>query len=161
MAEKEKIVTINLRKIFEKPATKRANSAIYTLKKAVRKETKNDNIKISNGVNEALWARGLFKGIRKIKVRIIDGKEVRVYLPDEKIEIKEEKKNKGKKSKIEEKIDEMKKKTETPKEEKENAEKGTVETKKYSEEKKTEDKKTEKSENTASNPPDEIGEEKK
>ena len=52
---KEKIITINLRKVFEKPATKRTKSALFLIKKAVKKETRKEKIKISNMVNEEIW----------------------------------------------------------------------------------------------------------
>ncbi len=85
----EKTITINLVKAFGKPKTKRAKSALHFLKNAVTKETRIKNIKISNGVNEAVWSRGLFNCPRKITVKIIIEKEnARVYLPDEKIEDK-------------------------------------------------------------------------
>ncbi len=99
---KEKIITINLRKAFEKPTTKRAKSALYALKKAVRKETKKDNIKISNKVNEELWKNGLFKSLRKITVKVVPEKDIiRVLMPNEKIEVKKEEKPKTIKDRIE------------------------------------------------------------
>jgi len=94
---KEKIITVNLRKVFDKPVTKRAKSALFVIKEAVRKETRAENIKISNLVNETVWERGLFKAPRKITVKVIPGKDgVNVYLPDEKVKAKEEKKDKPK-----------------------------------------------------------------
>jgi ribosomal protein L31E len=102
---KEKMITINLRRVFDKPSTKRAKSALFILKKAVRKETRMDNIKISNQVNEELWQNGLFKSIRKITVKVIPDKEfIRVLMPKEKFVVKEEKKEKkGLKEKLDEK----------------------------------------------------------
>jgi ribosomal protein L31E len=80
---KEKIITINLRKTFNKPVTKRAKSAQHFLKKAVTKETRIEQIKISNGVNETLWERGMYNCPRRITVKIIADKNIaRVYLPD-------------------------------------------------------------------------------
>lgn len=106
--EKEKTITVNLRKVFDKPATKRAKSALFALKKAVKKETRKDNIKISNKVNEALWQRGLFKSLRKITVKVTIDKDAKVYMPDEKIIVKEEKKTpKTIKEKVTEKKEEI------------------------------------------------------
>ena len=111
--KKEKTITINFRKVFEKPMTKRAKSALFVLKSAVKKETRKDNIKISNKVNEALWNRGLFKSLRKITVKIVIDKDTRVYLPDEKIIQKEEKQAKTLKEKVESKKEETNKETKT------------------------------------------------
>lgn len=85
----EKTITVNLVKTFAKPKTKRAKSALHFLKQAVTKETRMEKVKISNGVNETMWERGLFNCPRKITVKIILEKdEARVYLPEEKIENK-------------------------------------------------------------------------
>ena len=90
---KEKTITVNLTKVFEKPVTKRAKSALFALKNAIRKETRIDNVKISNGVNEAIWDRGLYHTPRKITVKLVKEKtDVRAYLPDEKVIAVEEKK---------------------------------------------------------------------
>lgn len=116
---KEKIITINLKKAFEKPVTKRAKSSLFALKKAIRKETRIDEIKISNGLNELIWQRGLFKSPRKILVKLIKEKNIiRACLPDEKIEIKQTPKKKDLKSKAEEKVKELQKETKTKKEDK-------------------------------------------
>jgi ribosomal protein L31E len=132
---KEKMITINLRRVFDKPSTKRAKSALFILKKAVRKETRMDNIKISNQVNEELWQNGLFKSIRKITVKVIPDKEfIRVLMPKEKFVVKEEKKEKkGLKEKLDEKKEDITKTSKPP-----------VETK--TEEKKTETKENKKNE---------------
>lgn len=120
---KEKIITINLRKAFDKPMTKRAKSALYILKQAVRKETKKDNIKISNQVNEELWQNGLFKSIRKITIKVIHDKEmIRVLMPNEKFETREKNDKKTIKEKLEEK-EEVIKKDETKTIKKENTKK--------------------------------------
>lgn len=98
---KEKEIIISFTKAFSKPTTKRAKSALKLLKDKVRKETRENTIKINNSVNEALWERGLFKAQRKIKLKIIKEKVgVRVYLPKDKIiEIKKETTKKEEKTK--------------------------------------------------------------
>ena len=68
---KEKTITINLRRAFAKPVTKRAKSALFAMKQAVKKETRAENIKVSNLVNETLWEKGLFKCPRKITVKVV------------------------------------------------------------------------------------------
>jgi ribosomal protein L31E len=129
---KEKTITVNLIKTFNKPKTKRAKSAQHFLKQAITKETRIEKIKISNGVNETLWGRGLFNCPRKITVKIIAEKDTaRVYLPDEKIV---EKKAENKK---ETKTQENKTKNEeTPKKETEKAKTQETKTEKPAEEKK-------------------------
>jgi large subunit ribosomal protein L31e len=93
---KEKVITINLKKAFQKPVTKRAKAALAVLKNAIRKETRIDNIKISNGVNEELWQKGLFKTVRKITVKVVkEDKIIRAYMPDEKVIVKEDKAKKA------------------------------------------------------------------
>jgi ribosomal protein L31E len=94
---KEKIITVNLRRAFEKPVTKRAKSALFVLKAAIRKETRIDNIKITNDVNEEIWQNGLFKSLRKITVKVVKEEGgVRVYMPKETV-IKAETKKTDKK----------------------------------------------------------------
>lgn len=122
---KEKTITVNLIKTFNKPKTKRAKSAQHFLKQAITKETRIEKIKISNGVNETLWGRGMFNCPRKITVKIIAEKDTaRVYLPDEKIV--EKKAEKVKETKTENKTtkEEVKKEATKPKteEKKENTE---------------------------------------
>ncbi|MDD3159384.1 MAG: hypothetical protein PHQ98_00260 [Candidatus ainarchaeum sp.] len=115
---KEKTITVNLREVFNKPETKRARCAKNLLKSKVEKETRVKNILITNAVNNALWAKGLFKSIRKIIVKVVLEKEdtVRVYLPDEKIiekkETKKENLAKTEKKPVEAKATEVKKETE-------------------------------------------------
>ncbi len=90
---KEKTITVNLRYAFTKPETKRARASMQIVKKAVEKETRKKNLKISNGVNELLWSRGLKKSLRKITVKIIAEKDsTKVMLPNEKVQVKTEKK---------------------------------------------------------------------
>jgi large subunit ribosomal protein L31e len=92
---KEKTITINLRKVFAKPVTKRAKAAVFAVKEAVKKETRAVNIKLSNLVNESLWEKGLYKVQRKITVNVVSEKDgVRVYLPNEKVQSKEVKEKK-------------------------------------------------------------------
>jgi len=117
---KEKTITVNLSKAFEKPETKRAKGALKILIDKIRKETRAKNIKITNSVNEAIWGKGLFKSLRKITVKVVQEKDnVRVYLPEDKIV--EEKKQTTKKETIKEEKSEAK--SEVPKEEKQTTKK--------------------------------------
>jgi len=99
---KEKTITINLRRVFTKPATKRATGALFAIKEAVKKETRKKNISISQGINLLVWERGLYNCPRHVTVKIVadekDKTACRVYLPDEKIVEKKEKKGEAKKA---------------------------------------------------------------
>lgn len=120
---KEKIITVNLVKTFNKPKTKRAKSAQHFLKQAVTKETRIEKIKISNKVNEKLWEKGLFNCPRKITIKIVPEKDhVRIYLPDEKIEEQKEVKKQENKPKNTEKETPKTETKEQPAEKKEKTE---------------------------------------
>jgi len=95
---KEKTIIVNLRKVFQKPATKRARSAATLLRSIVTKETRFENIKVSNKVNELLWSKGKFNAPKKLTIKVIPEKDVaRVFLPEEKYEPKTDKKKETKK----------------------------------------------------------------
>jgi len=124
---KERTITINLSRAFEKPLTKRAIAAKFALKAGVEKETRLHKILISNKINEALWANGRFSAPRRMTVKVVKEKDTaRVMLPEEKYEPKTDKKKETKTAE----------KKETPKEEKkaepkkEETKKGNAETKK-------------------------------
>ena len=129
---KEKKITVNLSKVFLKPATKTARAAVFLLRKKIVKETRAKKVLLSNAVNEALWQYGRGGSPRKITVKVINDKgTARAYLPDEKVELKEEvKKEKGLKAKAEDIAKGKEKSEEAPKEEK-----SKVENKKITEEK--------------------------
>jgi len=119
---KEKKITINLTKVCAKPMTKRTRAGIFLLKAKVRKETRAEEIMLSNQVNEAIWARGMYKCPRKITVKVVnDNGNARVYLPDEKVELKKEekKKDKGLKARAEEMAGKKEKVDETQEDKKE------------------------------------------
>ena len=83
---KEKTINVNLIKAFAKPRTKRTISAMHFLKSAITKETRKTNIKISNGINEAIWGRGRYNCSRSLKIKLISEKDtISAYLVDEKI----------------------------------------------------------------------------
>lgn len=90
---KEKTITINLSKVFEKPVTKRMIGAKHIIEQAVTKETRLKEHKISNELNILLWSRGKYASARKITVKVVKDKDVaRIMLPTEKYEPKEAKK---------------------------------------------------------------------
>lgn len=95
---KEKTITINLSKVFEKPVTKRAISAKNMLKAAVQKETRLKEVSVSNKVNEEMWGRGKYNAPRKITIKIINEKgRAIILMPNEKYEPQQDKKKETKK----------------------------------------------------------------
>lgn len=74
--EKKKVLlsrvhTVSLLKAYEKPQTKRGNTAIRLLREFVARHMKQQNqklIKIDNAVNSAILARGTVKPLKKIRV---------------------------------------------------------------------------------------------
>ncbi len=69
MAE-ERIYTIPLREVKEKaPLSKRVAKAIRYIKRFIAKHMKNENVKLSESLNEKIWERGITKVPSKIRVR--------------------------------------------------------------------------------------------
>jgi ribosomal protein L31E len=136
---KEKTIIANLSKVYQKPATKRARSAATILRNIITKETRMENIKFSNKVNELLWSRGKFNAPRKVTIKVIPDKGIaRVILPDEKYEPKTEKKDAKKtEGKKEEKKQEETKPITKKTEEKASTEKKETTTQKMKTEEKT------------------------
>ncbi len=73
----ERIYTVPLSKAWISPRTRHSPRAIRILKSFVMKHMKidDDSIKITNEVNEKIWARGIQKPPRKIKVRVTKDSE--------------------------------------------------------------------------------------
>ena len=112
---KEKTITVNLSEVYSKPVTKRAINAKHKLKKAVTKETRLKELKISNKLNELLWGKGKYKAPRKITIKIIKEKNTGIILlPTEKYEPKQAKKKEEKKTPEEKKEPGKKEETKTP-----------------------------------------------
>jgi len=87
MAELERIYTVPLRAAALAPRPKRANRAVAEIKKFMARHMKSeeDKVWLDNPVNEAVWARGIEKPPRRIRVKAIrfDDGVVEVSLPDE------------------------------------------------------------------------------
>jgi len=125
MVEFERIYNVPLSDAYLTTRVKATRRAITILRNFIKRHAKveEENIKISNKLNQYVWSRGRKKPPRHVKIKVIkDNGIARAYLHDEKIEEK-------KPEKIEEK-----KPVETKKEEKK------AET---TEEKKTQEQKTE------------------
>ncbi|MEA3200906.1 MAG: large subunit ribosomal protein L31e [Thermoplasmata archaeon] len=86
MAELERIYTIPLRNASLAPRGKRANRAVKEIKIFLARHMKSeeDKIWIDNPVNEAVWARGIQKPPRRIRVKAIrfDDGVVEVSMPE-------------------------------------------------------------------------------
>jgi ribosomal protein L31E len=107
---KEKTITINLKKVFDKPVTKRAISGKNAIKSAVEKETRISDLKISNKLNELIWGKGKYNVPRKITIKVIKEKTKGIImLPEEKYEPKQDKKKAEEK-----KVQETKKEEKAP-----------------------------------------------
>lgn len=87
MAELERIYTIPLRAAYLKaPRPKRANRAVKEVKIFLARHMKSEMEKVwlDNPVNEAIWARGIQKPPRRIRIKAIrfDDGVVEVSLPE-------------------------------------------------------------------------------
>jgi large subunit ribosomal protein L31e len=78
----ERIYTVPLAKARKGPRTKRANKAVRYLREFMEQHFKPESLVISQEVNEAIWARGIQKPPRKLKIRATKNIEglVVVYL---------------------------------------------------------------------------------
>ena len=115
----ERAYTIPLGEVFEHPKTKRAKLAISRVKKFLIKHMKADNVKIGDALNKAIWARGIQKPPRKVRIHTIkendiiyaDLIDVELKTPSKEELKKKEEKEKAKKEKIKEERKERRKKT--------------------------------------------------
>jgi len=76
----ERVYTVPFRKAWITPRGKRTPRALRMLRDFARHHMKSEDIEISNEVNEELWARGIKKPPRQIKVRLVKDKEGRVIV---------------------------------------------------------------------------------
>ncbi|MBM3282511.1 MAG: hypothetical protein FJY86_04200 [Candidatus Diapherotrites archaeon] len=72
---------IHLNNVVRIPNTRKANRAIFAIKQYVNKHTHAgmDNIRISNDVNQVVWARGMNHKVNKLSV-VWKKKEDQVYV---------------------------------------------------------------------------------
>lgn len=76
----EKFYDLNLRRIWTAPREKRTPRAVRFLREFVGRRMKTDEVAISEEANSMLWARGISKPPRKIRVRVVKDKEGRVIV---------------------------------------------------------------------------------
>ena len=100
MAENERVYTIPLGRAYDKTRVRRARIAIKMVRTFLCRHMKAEEstVRISEKTNELLFARGMQKPPRKLKVRVVraDG-IVKAYLMDEKPVEKKEAKKEAKK----------------------------------------------------------------
>ncbi len=82
----ERVYTVPLSKAWIMPVTKRAPRAMRILREFIRRHMKveNEDIIISNEVNEKVWSRGIEKPPRKVRIKAAKDKDglVTVHLAE-------------------------------------------------------------------------------
>jgi large subunit ribosomal protein L31e len=88
----ERIYTVPLGKALAVPRYRRAEKAITILRQFVQRHMKPEAVIIDTTVNEAIWARGIKKPPRKIRVRLSKDEEgtVTVTLAEAETVVEEE-----------------------------------------------------------------------
>ena len=81
----ERLYVIPLRDAYEASRTRRAKKAINIIRKFAQRHMKGENVRISEGVNHAIWSRGAEKPPRRITVVIRKDEDgtIQVMLPTE------------------------------------------------------------------------------
>jgi large subunit ribosomal protein L31e len=118
MVEFERIYNVPLSDAYLTTRVKATRRAITILRNFIKRHAKVDeeNIKISNKLNQYVWSRGRKKPPRHVKIKVIkDNGIARAYLHDEKIEEKKpvETKKEEKKAETTEEKKTQEQKTET------------------------------------------------
>jgi len=91
MAELERIYTIPLGRAYDLTRVRRARTAVKMIRSFLARHMKagEDDVRVSMGINELVWARGIQKPPRKVKIRAVkDAGKVSAFLMDEKVEEK-------------------------------------------------------------------------
>jgi len=76
----ERIYTIPLRPVWITPRGRRAPRALRYVRDFVTRQMKAEEVAMSNEINATLWARGINKPPRSIKVRAVKDKEGKVVV---------------------------------------------------------------------------------
>ncbi len=104
----ERVYIIPLRRAFLSPRTHRASKAIKVVREFLERHMKTEDIKLGKSINESVWARGIQKIPRKIRVHADKDENGIVYSEMMGVEIKFPKKEEAKEEKKEEKKPEEK-----------------------------------------------------
>ena len=99
-----RVYTVPLKKAWRRKKSRRAEAAMKFLRKFIARhmKTKEENVKIDNKVNEAVWAKSINNPPRRIRVKAEkydDGTVVVSLFEGEKPKEKEEKTRKSRRSK--------------------------------------------------------------
>ncbi|RLG59266.1 MAG: 50S ribosomal protein L31e [Candidatus Hydrothermarchaeota archaeon] len=70
MEKGERVYIIPLREVKKTPRRKRAAKAMRYIRKFLERHTKNENIIISNELNEEIWKNGIENIPSKVKVKV-------------------------------------------------------------------------------------------
>lgn len=70
MEKGERVYIVPLREVKKTPRRKRAAKAIRYIRRFLKKHTKNENIVISNELNEEIWKDGIENIPNKVKVKV-------------------------------------------------------------------------------------------
>ena len=70
--KEEKVYTIPLKDAIYVPRKKRLKKALVTMKAYFKQHLKSEDVKISAKLNDALWARGIEKPPKRIKVKVTE-----------------------------------------------------------------------------------------
>ena len=70
MEKGERVYIIPLRKVKKTPRRKRAAKAMRYIRRFLERHTKNENIIISNELNEEIWKNGIENIPSKVKVKV-------------------------------------------------------------------------------------------
>jgi large subunit ribosomal protein L31e len=76
----EKFYDLNLRRIWTAPREKRTPRAVRYIRQYAAQRMKTDNVSLSEETNSLLWARGISKPPRKIRIRVVKDKEGKVIV---------------------------------------------------------------------------------
>lgn len=66
------IYTIPLRDAYELPRPNRAKKAVRIVKEFLVRHTKSESVRLDPSVSQALWARGIEKPPRRVKVKVTE-----------------------------------------------------------------------------------------
>jgi large subunit ribosomal protein L31e len=76
----EKICTLSFRRAWITPKWRRAPRVSRMLRDYAKRIMKSDEVLISGGVNEAIWARGSEDPPKRIRVRLVKDKDGKVIV---------------------------------------------------------------------------------
>jgi large subunit ribosomal protein L31e len=89
--KEEKIFTIPFRRVYEARRMIRAKKAAHFVRAFLVRHMKvdEDKVHIGKGINEAIWARGIQKPPRRLKVHVLKNEEGTVFAELVGVDIKE------------------------------------------------------------------------